>query len=289
LSAWDGHELPHEVILPTGIAYPALVDETTCIGIRAFASREEATESHRAGLARLLCLTQPTQADHLLKHYPIDPVIRIGLPSLGSGGTAVDDLILLAAEGALGGAQPRSPDAFGEVAAHARGEWFVAADAIAAHLLATIGLLHEIQDWMADHRDHRHLGSVVDDLDEQFTWLFRARFAWHAGFRRLADYPRYLRAVRSRLGRLKSLPIIKDLEKMERMQPLWSSWMNDWTAAPDDPAAWEAGWLLQEWRVSLFAPDVPAAARISEKRLTQILENLREQRTVTRRRARHGE
>jgi len=282
LAEWDGEELPVEVQLASGLAYPALVDETDSVGIRAFLARDEAFESHRAGLARLLCLTQPDQAAHLLKHYPIDPVVKIGLRTLGNGGTSMDDLLLLAAEGALGGTQPRSPREFREVAGQARGEWFESAGAVGKHLLGTIEPLHEIQDWMAAHRDHRHLDVVVSDLDEQFAWLLRPRFAWHAGFRRLADYPRYLRAVRSRLGRLKSLPIAKDLEKMERMKPLWSAWLCEWTASPEDPATWETGWLLQEWRVSLFAPDLPVITRISEKRLAEKIEQMRGRGDITR-------
>ena len=37
---------------------------------------------------------------------------KVELPRLGPGGTSLDDLILLAAEGAAGGVFPRSPDEF---------------------------------------------------------------------------------------------------------------------------------------------------------------------------------
>ena len=77
-----------------------------------------------------------------------------------------------------------------------------------------------------------------------------------------------------RIARLQSLPIIKDLEKMDRVRSLWAPWFRAWTANPDDPALWEAGWLLEEWRVTLFAPTIPSMGGISEKKIRVILEEL---------------
>jgi ATP-dependent helicase HrpA len=80
-----------------------------------------------------------------------------------------------------------------------------------------------------------------------------------------------LRAIRSRLGRISSLPIVKDLEKMDRVRRLWEPWFRRWTESPDDPALWPAGWALEEWRVSLFAPDIPCTVKVSEKRIAEML------------------
>ena len=72
-------------------------------------------------------------------------------------------------------------------------------------------ILPEIQRWVAANRNDRNLGEIAEDLEEQLAWLFRKDFAWRAGFGNLREYPRRLRAIRSRLGRLSSLPIVKDL------------------------------------------------------------------------------
>jgi hypothetical protein len=34
---------------------------------------------------------------------------------------------------------------------------------------------------------------------------------------------------------------------------------------------WPLGWALEELRVLLFAPDVPCAAKVSEKRIAEML------------------
>ena len=214
----------------------------------------------------------PAQVAHLRKKFPLGMMAKVELPRLGTGGTALDDLILLAAEGAAGGVFPRSPD-----------EFRAPQRAGAGTLVRSRGgdrqeprrsrwrMLPEIRAWIAANRNDRNLGEIAEDLEEQLAWLFRHRFAWRAGFAGLRDYPRRLRAIRSRLGRLGSLPIVKDLEKMERLRRLWLPWFQRWTANPDDPALWPHGWALEELRVSLFAPDVPCVGKVSEKRIEEML------------------
>jgi ATP-dependent helicase HrpA len=271
ISSWDGESLPERVETPGGPAFPALVDEGWSVGVRAFTSAAEAAEAHRAGGARLLWLAHPAQADHLRKKFPLGMMAKVELPRLGAGGTSMEDLILLAAEGAAGGVFPKSPDEFRALAEKARGRWFEAAARIGKSLDEVMAILPGIHAWLAANRKDRNLGEIAEDIDEQLAWLFRQRFAWHAGFAGLCDYPRRLRAIRSRLGRISSLPIVKDLEKMERSRRLWMPWFRRWTEKPGDPALWPLGWALEEYRVSLFAPDVPCVGKVSEKRIGEML------------------
>ena len=272
---WEGAALPAQVSTPGGSAYPALVDEGSSVGVRAFSSSAAATHSHRGGGARLLWLAHPQQVAQLRRKFPLGLATRVELPRLGVGGTTVDELILLAAEGAAGGEFPTDPAAFRELEGAARGRWFEAAAALGASLDETLTILPEIRAWTAAQRNDRNLGAVAADIDEQLAWLLRPEFAWRAGFGGLLDYPRRLRALRSRLGRLAALPLIKDLEKMARLRRWWQPWFLRWSAQPEDPALWPYGWALEELRVALFAPDVPAAGRVSEKVLEKLWEDSR--------------
>ena len=274
MSTWDGEVLPERVETPGGAAYPALLDDGKTVGVHAFSCAEAAAESHRAGGARLLWLAHQDQVAHLRKKFPLGVMARIELPRLGPGGTALDELILLAAEGAAGGVFPRSPDAFRDLTERVRGRWHEAAVVVGKSLDGTVEILPEVRAWIVERRKDRNLGPVAEDLEEQLAWLLRGHFAWRAGFTRLRDYPRRLQAIRSRLGRLSSLPLIKDLEKMERLRRLWLPWFRRWTAAPEDVRLWEPGWLLEEYRISLFAPDVRCVGKVSEKRIEEIIARL---------------
>ncbi|NJM37356.1 MAG: ATP-dependent RNA helicase HrpA [Akkermansiaceae bacterium] len=272
ISSWDGECLPEVVYTPGGAAYPALVDEGSSVGVRAFTCPAEAAESHRAGGARLLWLAHGEQVNYLKKKFPLGLMVKVEMPRLGVGGTSLEKLILLAAEGAAGKNFPRSPDEFRAITERARGHWYEAAAVIGKSLDEIFEILPDIQKWISANRENRNLGEIAEDLEEQLAWLFRKDFAWLAGYHRLSDYPRRLRAIRSRLGRVSSLPIVKDLEKMDRLRRFWLPWFRRWTGNQEEPRIWDYGWALEEYRISLFAPDVPLLGKISEKRLEEMWE-----------------
>jgi ATP-dependent helicase HrpA len=269
MSRWDGESLPEEVMTAGGPTFPALVDEGKTVGVRAFTILQEARESHRAGGARLMVLAAEREVVFLRKKFPMGLLAKV---EMGRMGIDIEDLILLTAEGVAGGDFPRSPEAFAKLNETTRGRWHEAAVKIGAALDGIVETVREVQDWIAAHAKDRNHGEIATDLEEQLAWLFRAKWAWRAGYERLIDYPRRLRAIRSRLGRVRSLPLVKDLEKMDLVRHHWEGWFTEWMAAPEDARLWEAGWLLEEWRVQAFAPDVEVKGKISEKRVAAALE-----------------
>lgn len=269
MSRWDGECLPEEVMTVGGPTFPALVDEGKTVGVRAFTILQEARESHRAGGARLLVLAAEREVDYLRKKFPMGMLAKV---ELGRMGIEIEDLILLTAEGVAGGDFPRSPDAFAKLNEVTRGRWHEAAVKIGAALDGIVETVRTLREWIAAHANDRNHGEIASDLEEELAWLFRAKWAWRAGYPRLIDYPRRLRAIRSRLGRVASLPLVKDLEKMDLIRHHWQGWFTEWVAAPEDARLWEAGWLLEEWRVQTFAPDVEVKGKVSEKRVAAALE-----------------
>ncbi len=269
MSQWDGEALPECVETPGGAVFPALVDEGNTVGIRAFSCAADAAESHRGGGARLMVLRHPDQVAYLQKKFPLGMLSKVSLRHLGVGGTDLNDLILLAAEGAVGGGFPRAPQDFRMLADAVRSGWHEAAVRIGEALEEICELLPRVSEWIEAQRKDRHLGAVAEDLDEQLQWLFRGRFAWRAGYAGLLEYPWRLRAILSRLGRIESLPIVKDLEKLERFRVHWQPWFLKWTDSPEHARWWAHGWMLEDFRVSLFAPDLKCPRRISEKRIEE--------------------
>lgn len=256
MSVWDGECLPEEVMTAGGPAFPALVDEGGTVGVRAFTDLWEARESHRAGGARLLCLGSEREVEYLRKKFPLGMLAKVELVRLGVGGTTLEDLILLTAEGVAGGVFPRSPDGFRELVEKGRGRWFEVATEVGKAVDGVLEDLLGVREWIGKQRGDRNLGEVAVDLEEELEWLLRGRFAWRAGFGRMVDYPRRLRAMKVRLGRISSLPLIKDLEKMERVRRDWEPWFGGWQGEPERVELWEKGWELEDARVRLFAPDL---------------------------------
>jgi len=266
-------DLPEKVESTGGHAYPALVDEGDSVGVKAYHHAEQARQSHRAGCVRLLMLAQPDQVAYLMKKFPIGLAARVELPRLGAGGTRMEDLIQLAAEGALG-ALPRTKEDFSLLAAKARGDWHAAAVPVGQAFDAIVSQMHKLREWCERQRGSKFLAAVAADIEEQCQWMLREQFAWRAGHAALGDYPRHLQAIQMRIDRLQSLPIQKDLEKMERVRELWEPWYDAWKREPQRSELWPLGWMLLEYRISLFAPNVPVRGSISEKKIRSAWEGM---------------
>ncbi len=264
LTGWPEEGVPESVETAAGRAWPALVDEGESVRLRAFSREAVAREAHRAGVARLLALAHPDQAAYLRKRFPLGLMAKVELPRWA---VTLDELVLLAGEGALGAGRIDGAEDFARRSSRARGDWHEHALRLGEALEEFAEGLGPVREWIEAQRGDRHLGAVAEDLEEELTWLLRPGFPWKAGYRRCLDLPRLLRGVRSRLGRLKAMPIGKDLEKMERVRHYWEPWFRAWTAEPEDPDTWEQGWRLEEFRISLFAPDVPGRGKVSEKML----------------------
>ncbi|MBB5351451.1 ATP-dependent helicase HrpA [Haloferula luteola] len=259
---WPDFELPVQATTSAGVAFPALTDEGKSVGTRAFSSAGEAEQSHRAGTVRLLMLRQEDQLVYVRKKLPLGLMAKLELPRMGC---PLEDLLPVIAEGAMGPGRVATGEEFERRVEGARSEWWRSAVAVAESLDGAIEGLQPVKERLVAMRGDRNLGEIADDLEEELAWLFRREFAWRAGFSRLSGYGRYLKAIQSRLGRLKSLPIGKDLEKMDRVRELWEPWYAAWMGDPENPGLWEHGWRLEEYRISLFAPDIPVMGKVSEK------------------------
>ena len=74
-----------------------------------------------------------------------------------------------------------------------------------------------------------------------------------------------------RAQRLANDPV-KDREKQALVQPFWDHYLRRVAAArPGDPELLDDyRWLVEEYRVSIFAPEVKAAVAVSPQRLKDL-------------------
>jgi ATP-dependent helicase HrpA len=89
---------------------------------------------------------------------------------------------------------------------------------------------------------------------------------------RLAQLPRYLRAIQIRLNRLPNGPQ-KDQAKAQQVLPFWNDWLSNHErlrargVPAEDLEAFR--WLVEEYRVSIFAPELRTAVPVSPQRLSE--------------------
>lgn len=262
---WSFGELPEEA---DGGIFPGLVDEGETVGMRAFLDREEAEESHRAGVVRLFLLEHAEHGQYVRKNFPMKMAGRFMLPLLPED--SLEDFIRVSAEGAME-RMARNEEGFAEASALGRGEWYAKAENVAEAVEGMADADGRVREWMDRHRRDRHLSEVVGQLEEQREWLLRSGFGWKAGYDRMRRYQRYFFGMEERISRLETQPLIRDEEKQDQFLPLWDEWLVQWHARPEAVRLWDIGWLLEEWRLQLFAPGVPHVGKVSAKRIEKAL------------------
>jgi ATP-dependent helicase HrpA len=114
------------------------------------------------------------------------------------------------------------------------------------------------------------------DVAEQLGGLVYPGFITASGAARLPDVLRYLQAADRRLERLPDVVPV-DRDRMTAVRELESE-LRDRTKAytdagrPVPPALVDAGWMLQELRVSHFAQALGVRGQVSAKRIRKLLD-----------------
>lgn len=263
---WSFGEIPVEV---EGSIFPGLVDEGNTVGMRAYLEREEAAESHRSGVIRLFLIEHAEHCQYMRKNFPLKMGGRFMLSLLPK--ETLEDFIRVSAEGGMKKIAWTEGE-FRESSAIGRGEWYASAEKIAGAVEGMADADGRVREWMGENRKDRHLGEVVTQLEEQRDWLLRPSFGWLAGYDRMQRYQRYFYGMEDRISRLETQPLIRDEEKQNQFSPLWDEWMILWKEYPEAVRIWEIGWMLEEWRLQLFAPGVPHMGKVSAKRIQKALE-----------------
>src|SRR6185369_15503028 len=108
----------------------------------------------------------------------------------------------------------------------------------------------------------------------ELALLVPARFPDRIPFERLAQLPRYLKALLTRLERA-SYNSAKDEERGRLVAPYAAALHALQESRPPSPEAWQARedfrWMLEEYRVSVFAQELGTAQPVSPKRLDEQL------------------
>jgi ATP-dependent helicase HrpA len=118
-----------------------------------------------------------------------------------------------------------------------------------------------------------------DDLDEQLSRLITPTFLVDAPVSWLFQFPRYLEAMKHRGTKLASGAHAKDAEAMATVKP-WSDLvfmqLDKHRAAKHHNAHLEhVRWMLEEFRVQVFAQHLRVAVPVSDKKLREIWDGYR--------------
>jgi len=279
LKAWTFEALPEQVPMELGgsrlLAYPALVDTETAVALRPLPSRAAADVATRAGLRRLFLFQLGTPLERLEQQIPAAVAMSALADAVGSAPRkqltlrALDEAFALADPAAY----PRTRAAFTE-----------RLEAGKKRLPATLAELGRLAVEIAAELDRARAAlkalagkpgapkTSLDDVRTQLTHLVPHGLFADAPRDRLGHLPRYLKAVQLRLTRLPNGPQ-KDQTKAAQVLPFWNDWLQHREGLRLKGVPAEEletfHWLIEEYRVSVFAPELRAAVTVSPQRLAE--------------------
>jgi ATP-dependent helicase HrpA len=253
--------------------FPTLVDEGSTVGLRVSASAEEQEAEHRLGVRRLLLSAVASPAGTLVDG--LDNTAKLGLAAspYPSVRALVEDCVVAAA-GELVDQTPtvRDQESFQALVQRGRDSLPEMSAAVLQQVLRVLGDWRPVEKALHGRVEMAMLPAMTD-LRGQLGRLVFPGFVAEAGAPALRDYPRYLRAMTARIDRLADLA--RDRELMGRIDPLQQAWQHRVDALPEGrPIGADlrrVRWMLEEYRVSLWAQQLGTAQPVSDARIRKML------------------
>jgi ATP-dependent helicase HrpA len=256
LTTWDFDSLPASVHVDVGgrkvLAYPALIESEHAVDIKLLESPGAAATASREGLRRLFMLGAGLKMSVLEGQLPLSLGASRKLIVLHALDDAFDTSNMPANRAAftdrLAQGRARLPDTLGNLVR------------IAVDLYTELERARAVMKPLLQRPGPTR--AALDDVQTQLQQLVPPDLMRATPAARLVHITRYLKAVITRLHRLgHDLP--KDQQKAAQVMPF----VQRFVKLPPSPERDELRWLLEEFRVQIFAPELKTAVSVSPQRL----------------------
>ena len=268
----------HQVAGLTMTVYPALVEEAGSVKEGRFSTAAEAEFQHRRALQRLLLQQLAEPAKFLRGKLPGLTELGLLYRELGRVDALVEDILLASLDSCmLEGQQPLPRDGAALAAlASKRGDWVEHAERLARLVLEILKLYHSLQKRFKGKIDLAQ-AIALNDIKQQLANLVYPGFVRETPAVWLKELPRYLRAIEQRLDKLGS-QVQRDRVWSGELAQCWQQYSARLTKHLQEGKRDEQlllyRWMLEEYRVSLFAQQLGTKIPVSDKRLSKQWNNV---------------
>ncbi len=283
VTAWDFPDLPDSIAtqaagLP-GKAYPALHKTPQGLALTLFQRQQEAQAAHAEGLAELMAHVLGHEMKSLRKLLRDDKALLLH----ANAWLTIDQLEAdfryaviaqyLASEKAL----VYTRGEFDRLVVDLRPQLYERAQQASALVSQIYQLAHQVSLRLKQLNAPLYAVALAD-MQGQLQELKLAAFLREYGYQRWQHFPRYLKAMLQRLDKLSGNVLKDDRGSTEIQQRLsaWQQLVDVWQAQGKDmQPLLEFRWLLEEYRVSIFAQPMKTAVPVSAVRLDKLWAQLK--------------
>jgi len=277
---WDFGDLPAERIVERGgvkfSVYPALQQQGDGVVIVESGSPHEADKVSRRGVLRLMILSMAQQAKFVHKTFTDQrELVLLSQGIAGSRPLAEFFVERVFQECFLPPDQPlpRTKMEFEARLDAGRAHVGEIAQRVVKRATETLTVLRTVRQQLKAGSIHKE---AVADMQEQLAALAPPDFIATIPEPWLGHLPRYLRAMSRRLERLPG-NAKRDAELMKLISPFALVIKQLTGKAAIHPDLDKLHWMLEEYRVSLFAQDLKTSLPVSDKRLNEQVQRAKEE------------
>lgn len=265
-----------EVAGQTVTGYPALVPEGEGVAVRVLSSPAEQAAAMRAGTRALVSSAIPTSVRTVTASLPPRDRLALSQNPYGSLDALIEDCRAAAADEliAAAGGPVRSPSQFDALVAKIRPDFVSAVARIVRLVVPVLAGAHQVSSALTDTAER----DIADDVRQQLDDLIFPGFVSEWGSARLRELPRYLAAAHTRL---ESLPgsAVRDRQGMVEIDRALTAYDRLVNALPETRKhaqdVTEIWWMIEEFRVSLFAQKLGTPYPVSTKRIEKAIAAIR--------------
>ena len=276
LTRWDFGDIPPNVeIRHAGLTltgYPALLDRGNSVSLRLFDSPEAAALSMRTGIVRLFMVQLHKEVVYLQQSIPNIEQLGLFYASLGSCDKLREELVRAAADRALfaDGPYVRTRLEFIERAESGWRHLSAAASEIQAIVTPALKSYQELSLEFSKPAAPL-LRESFEDMRAHVGRLIPADFLTATPFAMLVHLPRFLAGVQFRVKKLLAAGAVRDQQQLYDVRAFEKRYEDRRAELLSkgiiDPRLEQFRWMLEEYRISLFAQELKTAIPISAKRL----------------------
>jgi len=269
------------------VGFPAIIDEGDAVGVRIFDTEQKAALQHQAGLMRLFQLQLRKECTYVTKNMPKSAAAELTYnrlpkhPLIGEASAPAhapclrpvgkdasasykDDMLYLVLYGVfIEGQTIRTQQAFEQTLLANKAGLIGAANEAGKIALEIMELYGAVKTQLNRLNANDPLAK---DVNEQLDLMIYAGFIRNTPYQQLKAIPRYLKAIQYRLDKRDN-----NLQKVQEVSRYATRyWKDVEKKAKKDKVIPEQDpfrWMLEEFRVSLFAQQLKTAYPVSAKRM----------------------
>ncbi len=284
ITKWDMERIPDSILLKnvTGkewSVYPGLVARENHADLRLFRNKEEALQSHKTGVAKIYTLVFSKDLKFLRKSIVL-PQKVLPIPAGFGKAKGFEKRIVESIVGGLFSLNIRDADAFNRHGESVKHEMMERGRRLFQCSIDVLTAYNRTMSELAGTERSLAGSGLMDELKDSVKRLVPVNFLDLYTETRLVHIQRYLKAVSLRAKKA-SVNLEKERERQAEVAVYSNSLkelLGDLSALSSEEkksAVEDYFWMIEEFKVSVFAQELKTAVPVSKKRLDKMLGDIK--------------